>query len=211
MCSWLAAERILRFLFIFALSLVLVAGCNRGENESDQSTESGPKPEVTLPAVPEIDVDRPVVHPDGSLTIWGLSQRMNEYLGQRISVTGFIRHIYVCENREAQRARDELIITGQLDETAEGTGEESEAIQAILDRCNYPHLYIVDHLNAERELLVTGYSARFEERLLVGQQYTFNGRFMEETRGFRRAGQGLLFAIRIRGGNLDDPPPPEAP
>ena len=211
MCSWLAADRISRPVFFLGFALLLLSACDQGAGESDETSSSEPRPEVTLPPVPQIDVERPVVHPDGSLTVWGLSERLTEYLGQRITVTGYVRHKYVCENREAQEARDELIRSGQLDETAEGTGEAPEAIQAILERCNYPHLYIVDRLNARRELLITGYTARSEERLLVGQQYTFTGRFMEETRGFRRAGQGLLFSLSIRGGNLDEPPPPEAP
>lgn len=183
------------------LAAVLVLACTPQEEDSGTDEPSGPVPEVNLPPVPNIDIERPVIHEDGALTVWGLVDGIQQYLGQTVTVTGYLRHVYVCENREAQDARDLLIMRGELDEA-------DEEVQAILERCNYPHLYLVDHLNAEHELLVTGYAAELELRLLVGQRYTASGRFVEETRGFRRAGTGLLYATGFSGGNLDEEPPP---
>lgn len=191
------ASRLIACVAVLALLTISTQiGCKTDDSDQADAESNLPKPDVDLPPVPNINVDRPVLHPDGTLTVWGVLQGLEEYLNQWVTVRGYVKHVYVCDNREAQIARDNLIRRGELDETDEATA-------AILERCNYPHLYIADHLSSERELLVTGYGPDLEARLIAGQQYTFGGRFVEETRGFRHAGQGLIYSTSVTGGNLD--------
>jgi len=182
-----------------ALLILTVAGalaCAPAEQPTDE-VEALPPIEVELPPVPVLNTDRPMSHADGSHSVWGLSQNRDELLGEVVSVTGFLSRVYICEQRPQQEVWDRAIMFGEA--APEGTGAPEE-------RCNYPHLFIADDLTAERTLLVTGYSASAEPLFQVGQQYTFEGRFEDETRGFNQAGNGLIYATSITGGYFDLPP-----
>ncbi len=191
------------FAAITAIVFFLV-GCSP-EESADAPTEEGPLPEVNLPPVPEIDIDRPVEYPDGSLSVFGLSLRTPELFTQNVRVTGYVDEVYICEFRPQMEASDRAIryrryMTEEEYTTgvAEGTGFD--------ERCQYPHLYVTDSLGSERRLLITGYEAPMEPLFLVGDRLVFEGRFVEETRGINRAGAGLIFVTSITredGAQLD--------
>lgn len=202
-------RRLVCLLFLSALALT---ACKSDQVVPEEShPDHGPRPEVNLPPVPQINANQPMRHPDGSLTIWALSQRMSDYLGQDVRVTAYAREIYVCPFRDRQIAGDRLIrerlyLTedemAQLEQQAVGTGEGSNPEE----RCLYPHMFVADSMTSDRTILVTGYGVPLEERLRVGDQYVIEGRFVEETRGFNAAGRGLIYAYNITGGSLDLPP-----
>jgi hypothetical protein len=192
--------------------MAVAAGC-QGDEPANQSSrpDRGPRPDVNLPPVPQISANRPMRHPDGSLTVWALSQQMTEHLGQDVRLTAYARDIYVCEYRNQQAAGDRIIRerlyltqeeVEQLERERLGTGEGTGGLE---ERCLYPHLYVADTMTSERMLLVTGYGVPLEQRLRVGEQYVFEGRFLEETRGFNAAGRGLIYVFNISGGSLDLP------
>jgi hypothetical protein len=203
-------RRLVRMLVLVVLAVT--AGCQGDQPQGEASApDRGPRPDVSLPPVPQITADRPMRHPDGSLTVWALQQQMSEHLGQDVRVTAYVREIYVCEVRDQQVAGDRMIrerlylTQAEVEElerarlgTGEGTGPEQ--------RCLYPHMYVADTMATERTLLVTGYGLPLEQRMRVGEQYLIEGRFLEETRGFNRAGLGLVYAFNISGGSLDLPP-----
>jgi hypothetical protein len=176
------------------LTTALVLSCNQEEETAADPEPTGPPAVVNLPPVPNIDVNRPVRYPDGALSIWGILQRREESMNQSVVVLGYVREIYICETRAEWELYQDLVRNGDLPND-EGSGE------AIA--CNYPHLLIADNLTADIDLLITGYRQELEQHLLVCERYRFEGRYMDETRGFNRAGVGLIYTTNISGGNLD--------
>ncbi|MBN1945683.1 MAG: hypothetical protein JW797_08395 [Bradymonadales bacterium] len=183
-----------------ALILLAAIGCERDRTE--QLVEQiGPPVEVDLPVVPQLETDRIYQHPDGSLSVWGLLQRRDDYLGQPVRVTAAVTQIYLCPTRAQQGEYDRMIELGTRYLPPEGSGMP----EAPMERCAFPHLFVADRLGVEQTLLVTGYEAELEPQLEVGQQYLFEGRYMDQARGFIRAGEGLLWVEQIVGGTLGQP------
>lgn len=215
-----------RGLAALVLMLAVVAGCRGGEGPGEgQGRDMGPMPDVNLPPVPQLQTDRPMSYPDGSISVWALTLQRQQHLGHDIQVTAYLKEIYLCPWRAQQEASDRLIEYNlyltedereELVQVAMGTGEQPMDPLALgsgegtgIQRCNYPHLWIADSMTAEHQILVTGYGPALEPMLQVGTRYLFEGRFMEETRGFNAAGQGLIYVTRISGGNIPETPPPD--
>jgi hypothetical protein len=187
----------LRLLLLLVSALATAAvGCET-EAPVEPDANTGPPIEVQLPPVPQIDLERPVSYPDGSISVWGLMSQRDQLLRESVHVTGYLEEIYICENRPLQDVVDHAI--RYAEELPEGSGLAAE------DRCNFPHLFLVDRLGSDQRLLVTGYEAVMEPLFTVGERYDVRGRYLEETRGFNRAGDGLIHATEIHGGRLDEP------
>ena len=206
-----------RCVALLLLAILTLPACEREQGEEASSEpEPGAEIEVDLPPVPDINIERPTQYPDGSISIWALGANRAQYLEQPVRVTAYTIEIYTCPFRQQMEARDRLIRYRNYlteDEMAsleqvgfgegadvgsgEGTGQEG--------RCNYPHMFIADSMNSEHTLLVTGYGPALEARLVVGERYLFEGRLLEETRGFNAAGRGLIYVSHMSGGSLDLP------
>ena len=156
----------------------LCFGCDAPEGEADDA-EVVPDIEVNLPPVPSLDTTRPIHHADGSYSIWGVAEQRDVLLDEVITVTGYVTEVYVCEHRNTQEQWDRSVMFRE---------EPADGLTAPEERCNYPHLFIADDLVAERSLLITGYRAQVESLFQVGQQYVFEGRYQDETRGINQAG-----------------------
>lgn len=167
------------------LALVLLLG-----GACDNSTPEAPLDEFPAdPDLPAAVVDLPAPPPatafevrerndDGSLRIEGLISNRDRYLGENVEVQGVITEMQ--GDCDARRARER--------------GES----------CPEPHLFIRDHADDDRMLLVVGYTndQRRRLRLAQGGEHLFGGRYTRMAEGFVSTEDGLLVLEKIDGDEL---------
>lgn len=183
-------------LALVMLLMVSFMGACEAETEPD-AEEVPPEPlvAVDLPLVPS-DLGQssiPEKHADGSLTIDGLRRNRMAHLDQNVTVKGTIVWIYDCphddDDKKGRRRR-------KKPKKDQEEGEEK--------LCQRGHFYIADKADAEDRLLVVGLIGDIEEifeeeKVKVGEQHTFIGKYADIGDGFAAPEEGLLHLSVIKG------------
>jgi hypothetical protein len=171
---------------ITSLSLLILSiGCD------------GSPPEIPLdefpadPDLPAAVVELPSTPPaaafeireyndDGTLRIEGLISNRDRFLDRDIEVKGIITDIEGdCDPRRAR--------------------ERGES-------CPEPHLFIRDHADEDRRLLVVGFTndQRRRMRLSAGEEFLFGGSYKRMSEGFISTEDGLLVLATVNGDALPE-------
>lgn len=186
-----------RSLALLLMMLLMVSFMGACEAESEPNAEEVP-PEplvpVDLPLVPS-DLGQSIIpekHADGSLTIDGLRRNRMAHLDQNVTVKGTIVWIYDCPHDDDDKK-------GRRRKKAKKDEEEGEK-----KLCQRGHFYIADKADAEERLLVVGLIGDIEEifeeeKVKVGEQHTFLGKYADIGDGFAAPEEGLLHLSVIKG------------
>ena len=182
-------------LWCAALALALtvtLGGCDEDPGPDAQPKEDiKPLVPVDLPAVPD-DLGKseiPEKYADGSLTIDGILRNRRVYLDQDVLVKGIIVWIYECPYADEYKKRRRQ---------PKKSEDEEENL------CQRDHFYIADKARSDDRLLVVGLSPFLKEalekdKIKIGEQHVFNGRFTEIADGFAAADEGLLQLGEVKG------------
>lgn len=169
-------------------AMVSLAGCGPSEEEEAKAkAEIVPLAPVDLPPVPgDLGVvEVPDSHADGSLTVDGLRRNRLQHLDQPVSIKGFLVWNYVCpyaEEKKNNRRRPK---------------RKDDAEKKDENLCQRAHFYVADKPRSDERLLVVGLGGHVvtlleEEKIKVGELYTFKGSYVDIADGFAAPEEGLL-------------------
>lgn len=157
------------------MGLLLVApACSSPGGPEIPADEFPPDPDLP-PAVVDLPPPPPATafeirefNDDGSLRVEGLISNRDRYLEETVQVRGVITEIEGdCDPGQAKKR-----------------GEP----------CPKPHIFIRDHADEDRRVMVVGYSPKFlkDARLQVGEDYLFAGQYKQMADGFVSTEDGLI-------------------
>lgn len=164
--------------FAIALLLLISVAC-QNTNESPKprpdtvSMEKKKKVKLPEPPGPEaFEVESK--HPDGTLRVKGLIFNPDEYLGQTVTVRGFVsKTIGDCD-----------------------PGKDKD--------CPEPHLFLKDDSTATEQLLVIGVPKERLDSFDSDKTYDFEGKYKKSASGFTASKTGLLVVEKINGEPVDE-------
>jgi hypothetical protein len=168
-----------RFVLLAVLGVALAAGalaCDNGSGgQSLHETEATPLPpiKVDLPPPPPFTAPTtPEKYPDGSYSIYGLRKKIDSMIGQKVTVTAFVKSVYQCP--ECPK------------------GQECKA-------CQQPHFWLNDDKNGkpEKGMMVVDYPTKKPlvdkpPEFIVGNKYKVTGVFQRSSLTGFNASDGLL-------------------
>lgn len=156
-----------------------IAGCQNNPSGSILgSEEASPLPsiKVDLPPPPSFsDQDLPLVHPDGTPTVFGLRKQQQKYLNKEVKVKAYLLEVYQCPKcPKGQTCR----------------------------LCDQPHFFLSDSPNGKKEkaLMVVDYLMPKQKPpvLTVGKQYDVEGTFAVNSPTGFASSDGLLQFTRMK-------------
>lgn len=157
-----------------AVLLILASACSSPGGPEIPADEFPPDPDLP-PAVVELPAPPPAsafeireFNDDGTLRVEGLISNRDRYLEETVRVRGVITEIEGdCDPAKAKKR-----------------GEP----------CPKPHLFIRDHSDDDRRIMVVGYPPKFlaDAKLKTGQDYLFTGSYKQMADGFVSTEDGLI-------------------